>query len=180
MGIPVYMVFSQKALVELVNYLPTDSFSLQLINGMGAKKIEQFGADILQIIQHYCNENNIEKGEIPLKNIPLKKKKEPKPDTKKASYELFKSGKPIAEISRERGFAQSTIESHLAHYVGLGELDVTQILSKEKLEKIVTYFKTTENKNFGEAKVFFGDEVSYGEIRMALSYLESLSGRISE
>jgi len=174
LGIPVYMVFSQKALIELVNYLPTDSFSLQLINGMGAKKIEQFGADILQMIQHYCDENNIEKGEIPLKNIPLKNKKEPKPDTKKVSFELYKSGKSIAEISKARGFAQSTIESHLAHYVSLGELDVKQFLNAEKLEKIVVYFKAAENKSFGEAKTFFGNEVSYGEMRMALSYMESL------
>ena len=75
MGVPVYMVFSQKALIEMVNYLPTDSPSLQLINGMGAKKIEQFGADIVQMIQHYCDENNIEKGEIPLKANPRKDKK---------------------------------------------------------------------------------------------------------
>ena len=173
LGMPVYMVFSQKALIELVNYLPTDSFSLKLINGMGEKKIQQFGADILQMIQHYCDENNIEKERIPLKKI-TSKKKEPKPDTKKVSFELFKSGKTIAEISKERGFASGTIEIHLAHYVGLGELDVKQFLSNEKLERIVTYFKKTENKSFGEAKIFFGDEVSYGEMRMGLSYLESL------
>jgi hypothetical protein len=172
--IPIYMVFSQKALIELVNYLPTDYFSLQLINGMGAKKIEQFGADILQMIQHYCDENNIEKGGIPLKNIPLKKKKEPKPDTKKLSYDLYKSGKTVAEIAKERGFAPTTIESHLAHYVGLGELDVKQFLNEEKLNKIVAYFKSVENKGFGEAKTFFGDEVSYSELRMGMSYLESL------
>jgi len=173
LGIPVYMVFSQKALIELVNYLPTDSYSLKLINGMGEKKIEQFGAEIIQIIQHYCNENNIEKGEIPLKEIPSKKK-EPKPDTKNVSYELFKSGKTIGEIAKERGLTPNTIESHLAHYVGLGELDVKQFLYDEKLEKIVAYFKNTNNRSFGEAKLFFGDEVSYGEMRMALSYLESL------
>jgi hypothetical protein len=173
LGIPVYMVFSQKALIELVNYLPTDSYSLKLINGMGERKIEQFGAEIIQIIQHYCNENNIEKGEIPLKEIPSKKK-EPKPDTKNVSYELFKSGKTIGEIAKERGLTPTTIESHLAHYVGLGELDVKQFLNDEKLEKIVAYFKNINNKSFGEAKLFFGDEVSYGEMRMALSYLESL------
>jgi len=173
LGIPVYMVFSQKALIELVNYLPTDSYSLKLINGMGEKKIEQFGAEIIQIIQHYCNENNIEKGEIPLKEIPSKKK-EPKPDTKNVSYELFKSGKTVGEIAKERGLTPNTIESHLAHYVGLGELDVKQFLYDEKLEKIVAYFKNTNNRSFGEAKLFFGDEVSYGEMRMALSYLESL------
>jgi hypothetical protein len=173
LGVPVYMVFSQKALIEMVNYLPTDSFSLQLINGMGAKKIEQFGADIIQMIQHYCNENDIEKGEIPLKENPRKEKK-PKIDTKKASFDLFKSGKTIAEISHERGFAASTIEGHLAHYVGLGELDVKQFLSEEKLNKLVDYFKKVENKSFSEAKTHFGDEVSYGEMRMAVSHLESL------
>jgi hypothetical protein len=173
LGIPGYMVFSQKALIELVNYLPTDSFSLKLINGMGEKKIEQFGADIIQIIQHYCDENDIEKGEIPLKEIPSKKK-EPKPETKKVTFELFKSGKTVDEIAKERGLTPTTIESHLAHYVGLGELDVKQFLNNEKLQKIVAYFKNTENKSFGEAKLFFGDEVSYGEMRMGLSYLESL------
>lgn len=173
MHVPVYMVFSQKALIELVNYLPTDSRSLNLINGMGAKKIEQFGADIIQMIQHYCDENNIEKGEIPLKANP-KKLKEPKIDSKKASFDLFKSGKTIIEIAKERGFAASTIEGHLAHYVGLGELDVKQFVNEEKLTRIVEYFKSVKNRGFNEAKGHFGDEVSYSELRMGLSYLESL------
>ena len=174
LGVPVYMVFSQKALIELVNYLPTDSKSLGLINGLGARKIEQFGADIVQMIQHYCNENDIEKGEIPLKENP-KKLKAPKTDTKKESFDLYKSGKTIAEIATERSLTKNTIESHLAYYVGRGELDVKQFLSEEKLKKIVDYFKSVENKSFGEAKNHFGDEVSYGEMRMGLSYLEGLN-----
>ncbi|HRX10783.1 MAG TPA: AAA family ATPase [Draconibacterium sp.] len=172
-GIPVYMVFSQKALIEMVNYLPTDSHSLNLINGMGAKKIEQFGADIVQMIQHYCDENNIEKGEIPLKVNPRKEKK-PKINSKKASFDLFKSGKTVTEIAQERGFAASTIESHLAHYVGLGELDVKHFVKEEKLKKIVDHFRSVKNRGFNEAKSHFGDEVSYSELRMGLSYLESL------
>ncbi|GAB1453521.1 helix-turn-helix domain-containing protein [Draconibacterium sp.] len=176
LGVPVYMVFSQKALVELVNYLPIDSQTLQMINGMGEKKISQFGAEIIQMIQHYCNENNIDKGEIPLKANPAKTKT-PKIDTKKASFDLYKSGKTVSEIAQERGFATSTIESHLAHYVGLGELDVKQFLDEEKLKKIVDYFKSVENKGFGEAKNHFGDEVSYSELRMGLSYLEVLTAR---
>jgi len=169
----VYMIFSQKALIELVNYLPTESDTLQLINGLGSRKIEQFGADIIQMIQHYCNENNIEKGEIPLKDVS-KKDKKPKVDTKKVSFELFQSGKTIVEIAKGRQLAVNTIESHLAHYVKLGELDVKQFLDEHKLKNIVAYFKKVESKSFGEAKTHFGDEVSYGELRMGLSFLESL------
>ena len=167
------MIFSQKALIEIVNYLPVDSKTLQLINGMGSKKIEQFGADILQMIQHYCDENNIKRGVIPLKTSS-KKEKKPKIDSKKVSFEMFQSGKTINEIAKERELTINTIESHLAQYIKLGELDIKQFLRPEKLDKITSYFKTAESKSFGEAKSKLGDEVSYGELRMVLSYLESL------
>ncbi len=172
-SIPPYMIFSQKVLYELVNYLPTDAKSLKLINGLGNRKIEQFGADITAIIQHYINENNIQKEEIPLREVKEKEKK-PKIDTKKVSYELFKSGKTVEEIAKKRALTSSTIESHLAYFVKLGELDVFQLIRKEKLEKILDYFKKAEDKSFGVAKAHFKDEVSYGELRMAMSYLESL------
>jgi len=172
MGIPAFMIFSQKVLYELVNYLPTDTISLKLINGLGKRKIDQFGADIIGIIQHYCNENNIDKDEIPMQKVTQKEKK-PKIDTKKISFDLFQSGKSVAEIAKERALTVSTIENHLAHYVKLGEIDVTILLDKEKLKKITLYFEKADNKSFSEAKVHFGDSVSYGELRMALSYLES-------
>ena len=168
---PAFVVFSQKTLVELVNYLPVETTTLKLINGFGARKIEQFGAGIIEIIQNYCDENKIDRMEIPLKEV---KEKKPKVDTKKVSFELFQSGKTVAEIAKERALTTSTIESHLAHYVGLRELDVNLFLDKEKLEKITDYFKSAESKSFGEAKAALGDEVSYGELRMGLSYLESL------
>lgn len=171
LGIPPYMIFSQKSLIEMVNYLPTDSFTLQLINGLGKRKIEQFGIDIIQIIQSYCDENGIDKGEIPLKEV--RKKKEPKPDTKKVSLEMFQSGKTIEQISKERGLAETTIASHLAHYVKKGEIDVFQFLSKEKVEKITAYFRNAENRNLAPARETLGEEFSYSDLRMGLSYLES-------
>ena len=171
LGIPPYMIFSQKSLIEMVNYLPTDSFSLQLINGLGARKISQFGADILQLIQAYCGENEIDKGEIPLKEVS--QKKEPKPDTKKVSFEMFQSGKTVEQITKERGLAETTIAGHLAYYIKEGEIDVFQFLSKEKLDKIVNYFENAENRNLSPARETLGEDFSYGDLRMGLSYLES-------
>ncbi|MEZ5103801.1 MAG: helix-turn-helix domain-containing protein [Draconibacterium sp.] len=172
LGKPVYIIFSQKTLIEMVNYLPVDSKTLRMINGMGSRKIEQFGADILQMIQHYCEENEIRIGEIPLKMNKGQEKK-PKVDTKKVSFDLLKSGKTIAEIAKERSLTINTVENHLAYFIKLGELDIHQFLSEEKLRKITNYFKEAENKSFGEAKSKLGDEVTYGELRMGLSYIES-------
>lgn len=172
LGIPAYMVFSQKSLIELVNYLPTDSFSLQLINGLGERKIEQFGVDIIQLIQNYCIENEIDKGEIPLREAP-EKKKEPKPDTKRVSLEMFQSGKTIVEIANERKLAETTIEGHLSHFVKEGELDILEFLTKEKLDKIVEYFKNTENRNLTPAVEVLGKDFTYGDLRMGLTYFLS-------
>lgn len=171
LDVPPYMIYSQKALIELVNYLPVDSKTLRLINGLGARKIEQFGADIIQAIQHYCHTNNIERGTIPLKETREKKKK-PRTDTKTISFEMFESGKTVEEIAKERALTIGTIEGHLAHFIKLGRLEITRLMDKGKLEKITSYFKKAEDKSFGTAKIHFGDEVSYGELRLGMSYLE--------
>lgn len=168
--IPPFMIFSQKVLYALVTYLPTDAASLKLINGLGPRKITQFGSEIAAIIQHYCNENKIEKGEIPLQE-PKKEKKE-KVDTKLLSFELFNSGKSIEEIAKERALSANTIESHLAHFVKLGELEATRLVDEAKLKKIAGYFEKAEDKSFGVAKSHFGNDVSYGELRIGLSYWE--------
>ncbi|MCG6185984.1 helix-turn-helix domain-containing protein [Maribellus maritimus] len=173
-NIPAYMVFSQKSLVELVTYLPSGEAQLQLINGLGKRKIEQYGADILEIIQNYCAENNVKRGEIPLQQKP-KAEKMPKIDTKRVSLELFQAGKSIDEIANERGLAETTIAGHLAHFVRQNELDVALFLDKEKVEKIVQYFKHTDNRNLTPAREALGEAFSYADLRMGLSYFETIS-----
>ncbi|MDR1683111.1 MAG: AAA family ATPase [Candidatus Symbiothrix sp.] len=54
-----YNIFSQKSLYELVHYLPTDKKALLKIHGIGEKKIEQFGAEMLEIIREYCQRKQI-------------------------------------------------------------------------------------------------------------------------
>ncbi|MDR2680870.1 MAG: AAA family ATPase, partial [Tannerella sp.] len=116
---PSYIVFSQKALYELSHYLPADEKALLQINGIGAKKIEQFGADIIQIIRAYCDENGVTPGvEKPLRPTPSPAEPKPKPpkeDTRRISLNLFreKVRKILDEIAAERALTRQTVESHL-------------------------------------------------------------------
>jgi ATP-dependent DNA helicase RecQ len=64
-----------------------------------------------------------------------------------------------------------TIESHLAHYVGLGLLNVAEIVVEEKIAIIKD---TVDNKGKESLKVIkehLGDEFSCGEIRLVLESL---------
>jgi hypothetical protein len=165
-----YRVISRNAMLEIADKLPASRKELLEIKGLGKKKIKQYGTEILEIISEYLDENNIEKS---IDDSPLLiKKKEKKPDSKLLSFELFNQGKSIADIANERGFAYSTIEGHLSHFVGTGEIPVEKLLEPQKLAKIKAYFSETEDLTLGPAKTVLGDDISWGELRFVIKHME--------
>lgn len=96
--------------------------------------------------------------------------KETKPDTKELSFALYKQGKMPEEIAKERGLGQTTIESHLAHYVSLGMIPVSQFVGKEKFDVIIEASKRIEAESkLTPLKLELGDDFSYSEIKFALA-----------
>jgi uncharacterized protein YpbB len=105
-----------------------------------------------------------------------KKVKAAKPDTKELSFALYKEGKTIFEIAEARGFAITTIEGHLAHYVSLGMIPVSQFVAKEKFDVIIEASKKIEGENkLTPLKLELGDDYSYSEIRFALATQKHLN-----
>lgn len=172
---PAYTIFTQKALYELAHYLPADEKALLQINGLGAKKTERFGADILKIITAYCDENGVTREAHPLAPPPARHTL-PKEDTRRISLNLFreKIHKILDEIALERALTRQTIENHLAYFIAGGELDAKLLLPAGKLETIVDYFRKTGNTSLSEAKAALGDDVSYGELHVAQAYFRFL------
>ena len=120
MSLPHYMILPQKTMVNLASFMPQSLHALKMVKGMGTKKSEKFGEELLDIITSYCKKENIEPPVASLteKKIPKKIKE----DTKKLSYGLFMEGKTIPQIAEERQLSITTIEGHLAYYVGTGEI----------------------------------------------------------
>jgi hypothetical protein len=90
----------------------------------------------------------------------------PKTDTRQLSYTLYKSGKGLEEIARERSLAVATIEGHMVPYVASGEIPLTALVSPEKTEKIRRAFAAAPAAPFGEIKNTLGADFSYGELRL--------------
>lgn len=78
----------------------------------------------------------------------------------------------MEEIAKERGFALTTIEGHVAHFIKDGEYKASDFVDQEKYDEIVDYFESTGDKSLGVAKDVLGDDFSYGEIKMVLAELE--------
>jgi len=168
MELPHYMILPQKTMVALANLMPQSMPVLKLVKGMGKKKSEKFGEELLNIIISYRKEKIEPAGESPAEQKIPKKIKE---ETKKISYDLFKEGKSIPQIAGERTLSIPTIEGHLAYYVGTGEIPINKLVSQEIAELITSHFEGTDDLKMGPVKATLGEKVSWSDIRFVINHL---------
>jgi len=103
------------------------------------------------------------------------KEKTPRPEkgaSQQMTLTLFKEGKSIEEIAAIRTLATSTIESHLASFIGM-ELSIEQFLKKEDLDAIMPVLQPFLNEKNPPFKLIFdrlGRKYSFGQLHMAFNY----------
>ena len=51
LSVPAYVVFTDNTLIAIAESLPDDEAALTAIPGIGARKLEQFGADVLELVR---------------------------------------------------------------------------------------------------------------------------------
>lgn len=169
-----------RAMIEISNDLPITPKGLKHVKGIGKQTQEKYGGDILGIVQAYCTKHSLE-GDVALK----KGKGKAKPpvvegvgrttETKQESFDLYNSGMSLAEISGKRGLKETTILSHLAHFVVKGDLPISDFLTAEAIEEIsaaVDQTKDVESES-GHGKLaamyqLLNGKFGYGYLRMVL------------
>lgn len=174
-----YMIFSEATLLELATYLPLTMTDIAKISGFGDVKLAKYGSLFLDHIITYCRKNNLST-RINLKapkNTRRAVTKERSTDTKKQSLQLFLDDKTVGEIAFERKLSQQTVESHLIYYIGTGELAVTKLVAKEKLQPIINVIKNSNSTALSPIKEKLGSNYSFSEIKAVMSHLEWMDER---
>lgn len=170
---PIYLVAGSKTLEEMTTYLPQTLDELEQISGFGKAKVEAYGNDFLSIIKEYSEEHNLS-SKIAEK-VPKRKRKEskePKVDTKTETFKLYREGKTVSEIAKQRNLTTQTIEGHLSHFVERGIIRVEDIVNREKIVLIEPAVKDFEGGSLTSIKEKLGNKVSFGEIRLVLASIE--------
>ncbi|WP_339896455.1 helix-turn-helix domain-containing protein, partial [uncultured Algibacter sp.] len=166
-----YQIFAQKTLYEMCETLPTNKRELLKVNGMGKTRVEKYGSAILKVIRAYCEAHDIETAnEAEIFDVEKPKKKKVT-DSKKLSLELFKSGKTIFEIAKEREFVPSTIIGHLASFIDSGEVKVTDLMPVEHYEELKAVIPKKKFESLSDLKNQLDEKYSYGELRLVLEDL---------
>ena len=168
---PVYLVANSNTIDEMARYLPQTLEELGRISGFGKIRTRQFGQEFLTIINNYCEQynlhTNIEAKEI--KSKRTEKIREIKTGTKFTSLLLYKGGKSVAAIAKERNLTFGTIEEHLSYFVGTGEIDIDELVPvkrQEQVKDVIAKFGDQSPRTLIEnlPKGF-----TYGEIRIVIA-----------
>ena len=173
--LPIYIVAGTNTLNELSTYLPQDIGELRKISGFGDAKIEKYGKQFLELIVDYCRVKGLssmihERDSKRERRASGEKRK--KVDTKAESFRLYKAGKNVDEIAKERGFTTQTIEGHLAHYVTLGEIHINELLNESKVLLIEPAVLSHTENSITPIKEKLGQEISFGEIRLVMAWVK--------
>jgi ribonuclease D len=181
---PIYLIASNKSLIELANFLPTTEAELTKISGFGEAKAETYGPRFLKIIKEFMDEFNVESNmqQVLTKKKKTSKKKEvesqdaqevsvkTKVSTKEATYNMFKENFTLDEIAMHRKLALSTVQSHLIPYLANNEINISKLVSEDKQKLILKALENFKNEHgLAVVKNKLPDDISFSEIRFVMA-----------
>jgi ATP-dependent DNA helicase RecQ len=126
-GVPPYVIFSDRTLVEMAAYYPQSYESLLKISGVGQAKLEKYGDTFLEVIKPYCEKHGV-KESFHRTVSPSHSGREARGEGEISEIsprthiiaEAFDNGTTVQELMERHGFVASTIFEHLMKYIMAG------------------------------------------------------------
>lgn len=171
-NVPAYIILSDATLLELATYLPQNTDELKYISGFGEVKLARYGEVFLKSINSYCDERGVTSK---MKIRPAKRERKSKlpmaNHTRVESFNLYKMGKSIAEISALRQLSPITIEGHLCYFIQTGEINVTEFVQEKKIPFIQDAVESYGQQTLSPLKEVLGNDYTYTEIKAVISWM---------
>ena len=167
-NVPPFVIFADTALREMAHYLPLNNKDFLSIGGVGDKKLEQYGADFLAVINNFVKENNLFPKGIPNKKqgsfIARKYMSKFYAKTK----ELLAQKMPIDLIAKTQGLVYTTIINHIETMVEADEeLELDYLKpSAEGFEAIKAAFEKCGDERLKPVFDYLAEKYSYEEIKL--------------
>ncbi len=160
-GVPPYVIFHDKTLVEMARARPTSLETMRYISGVGDQKLKRFGQRFLDEIANYplpvLLDNNFS-------------------DTINETLMLHHQGKDVESIARERDLKPSTVYGHFSEAVAAGLVDAREILPVDdsQFAEIINTMEMLDTPREGRLKPVYDalDEAyDYGILKCVLASL---------
>ncbi|MBA3037942.1 MAG: DNA helicase RecQ [Desulfobacterium sp.] len=150
-GVPPYVIFSDKTLIEMSAFYPRSEESLLHIHGVGAVKHKKYGACFLDIIDSHCKEHRIEIQPVNKQKVPPHMP-QPSRKSEKKRYmiigETYNMGKSVDQIMEMFNIKKVTAIDHLYNYLQSGQtlrsdgiLEISEVSSDQHRIILETFHK---------------------------------------
>ena len=98
-----------------------------------------------------------------------RKQKENKIKTNEQTFTLFKAGKSIDEIAKERGFTRGTILRHLFPYIQQGDIQLNELIEEKKINLIKRIIKAVgKEEGMKPIKELCPSDITYDDINLVM------------
>jgi ATP-dependent DNA helicase RecQ len=116
-GVPPYVIFSDRTLIEMAAYYPQSMTSLLKISGVGQVKLRQYGETFLEVIRTYCEKHELQENS--------KETTRPKSDSSRRYImvaEAYNAGETVQSLMERYHVTAGTILDHLTRYLNAGNI----------------------------------------------------------
>jgi ATP-dependent DNA helicase RecQ len=124
-AVPAFTIFSDVTLRDLARRRPASERLLTQVHGIGQKKAQDFGEQVIQLIGEYCQQHKLST-DVPVpKLIRPASMQSPQQSNAHAreSYALFDAGQSLEQIAESMQRAPSTVVSYLLEYIRDRKID---------------------------------------------------------
>jgi ATP-dependent DNA helicase RecQ len=158
-NVPPYVIFHDRTLVELCQKRPASAAALKDVTGLGARKIERYGAAILEALG--------QKPRHPLLNNRLS-------GTVNETLALHLEGQDADAIARARGIERATVLGHFAEAIEAGLVEAKAVIGLDEadVDEILGVFErlgTVDSGRLGPAHAALDGRFDYGTLKCLLA-----------
>lgn len=179
--VPPYIVFADSSLREMSEYFPVNKKEMLNIKGVGESKLKKYGEEFIQVIKKYMEENNIElkveilyneeAGEEAQNEVALEHedKKEDKVPSYVITYNMYKEGKSIEDIIKERKLKSLTVQEHIFKCASEGlDVNLDDFIPKHHEALIIEVIEKIGASKLRPIKEALPEEIDYLAIKATI------------
>ncbi|KKI93805.1 hypothetical protein WQ54_01770 [Bacillus sp. SA1-12] len=169
LGVPPYIIFSDSSLRDMSNKVPTTEEEFLQVKGVAKTKLDRYGEKFISAICEYMKLERASSEKQQEQAAPVHLVSE-KTFSHLTSYQLFRDGQTIKEISESRGISVITVQNHLIRAMEEGNpIDWSEIMTEELEALITEKINELGTDMLKPLKEALPDEVDYFQIKAAVS-----------
>ncbi len=179
-SVPPYIILGDTALEELARVRPSTKAALMTVKGIGQRKAEDFGHDLIETIRAYCEQSEMGRDAAAGSRSPargmaaaaVKENASPRRSAGSAAAAVsFRAGGTVEEVMAATGRTRSTVVGYLAEFLADEKpTSISNWVDDATYQRVVEAREETGPGPIKPVYEHLGQEVPYEVIRLVLAH----------